>query len=59
MENTYFIWTKEGYEKGLYCYYCKTEAGSYWKINKGGWGCDNCRNYAQQIKDKEYAENQP
>lgn len=42
---TNFIWTEEGYQNREYCYYCKATF-SHAEIKANGYGCSNCKNYA-------------
>jgi len=43
-----FIWTEEGYSNREYCYYCKANASKNLRVNANGYGCTNCKNYAER-----------
>lgn len=55
-EKQVFFWTEDGFKQKLYCYYCKALGSEQNKINDGGYGCTNCRNYNENTNQSGKAQ---
>lgn len=45
------------YCKSIECKDCKVSSPAYVKVNSTGYGCSNCRNYAEALKQNVFTNN--